>query len=155
MAYKPACQIFFILPRRVVCASVRSDTSMAALVRAAAARRGRTEGWDMGKGGAGAGGAGETAAAPRFFAASPASARDRRRAPVRPPRVVEVEDVLHRLSHAAAVGQPRRAPRRSLAAARGKGTADAERREGIYIHISIYTYICVWRRRNRPPPSSK
>ena len=56
MAYKPACQIFFILPRRVVCASVRSDASMAALVRAAAARRGRTEGWDMGKGGAGAGG---------------------------------------------------------------------------------------------------
>ena len=29
---------------------------------------------------------------------------------LRPPRVVEVEDV-HRLSHAAAVGQPRRAPR--------------------------------------------
>ena len=29
---------------------------MAALVRAAAARRGRTEGWDIGKGGAGAGG---------------------------------------------------------------------------------------------------
>ena len=56
MAYKPACQIFFILPRRVVCASVRSDASMAALVRAAVARRGRTEGWDMGKGGAGAGG---------------------------------------------------------------------------------------------------
>ena len=55
MAYKPARQIFFILPRRVVCAS-RSDASMAALVRAAAARRGRTEGWDMGKGGAGAGG---------------------------------------------------------------------------------------------------
>ena len=52
MAYKPACQIFFILPRRVVCASVRSDASMAALVRAAAARRGRSEGWDMGKGGA-------------------------------------------------------------------------------------------------------
>ena len=57
MAYKPACQIFFTLPRRVVCASVRSDASMAALVRAAAARRGRTEGWDMGKGAArGAGG---------------------------------------------------------------------------------------------------
>ena len=55
LAYKPARQIFFILPRRVVCAS-RSDASMAALVRAAAARRGRTEGWDMGKGGAGAGG---------------------------------------------------------------------------------------------------
>ena len=55
MAYKPARQIFFILPRRVVCAS-RSDASMAALVRAAAARRGRTEGWDIGKGGAGAGG---------------------------------------------------------------------------------------------------
>ena len=52
----PAPQSFFILPRRVVCASARSDASMAALVRAAAARRGRTEGWDIGKGGAGAGG---------------------------------------------------------------------------------------------------
>ena len=52
----PARQIFFILPRRVVCASTRSDASMAALVRAAAARRGRIEGWDIGKGGAGAGG---------------------------------------------------------------------------------------------------
>ena len=51
----PARQIFFILPRRVVCASVRSDASMAALVRTAAARRGRTEGWDIGKGGAGVG----------------------------------------------------------------------------------------------------
>ena len=40
----------------MVCASTRSDASMAALVRAAAARRGRTEGWDIGKGGAGAGG---------------------------------------------------------------------------------------------------
>ena len=50
----PARQIFFILPRRVVCASTRSDASMAALVRAAAARRGRIEGWDIGKGGAGA-----------------------------------------------------------------------------------------------------
>ena len=49
-------RFFFILPRRVVCASARSDASMAALVRAAAARRGRTEGWDMGMGGAGAGG---------------------------------------------------------------------------------------------------
>ena len=37
----PARQIFLILPRRVVCASTRSDASMAALVRAAAARRGR------------------------------------------------------------------------------------------------------------------
>jgi hypothetical protein len=36
------------LPRRVVCASVRSEASMAALVRAAAARRGRIEGWDIG-----------------------------------------------------------------------------------------------------------
>ena len=52
----PARQIFFILPRRVVCASTRSDASMAALVRAAAARRGRIEGWDIGMGGAGAGG---------------------------------------------------------------------------------------------------
>ena len=52
----PARQIFFILPRRVVCASVRSEASMAALVRAAAARRGRIEGWDIGKGGAGVGG---------------------------------------------------------------------------------------------------
>ena len=54
--HMPARQIFLILPRRVVCASARSDASMAALVRAAAARRGRTEGWDIGKGGAGAGG---------------------------------------------------------------------------------------------------
>ena len=44
------------MPRRVVCASTRSDASMAALMRAAAARRGRIEGWDIGTGGAGAGG---------------------------------------------------------------------------------------------------
>ena len=44
------------LPRRVVCTSARSDASIAALVRTAAARRGRTRGWDMGMGSAGAGG---------------------------------------------------------------------------------------------------
>ena len=36
-----------------------------------------------------------------------------------PPRVVEVEDV-HRLSHAAAVGQPRRAPRPRVRHPRGQ-----------------------------------
>ena len=38
---------------------------------------------------------------------------------LRPPRVVEVEDV-HRLSHAAAVGQPRRAPRPRVRHPRGQ-----------------------------------
>ena len=43
---------FFLHPAeaRIVCASARSDASMAALVRAAAARRGRTKGWDIGNG---------------------------------------------------------------------------------------------------------
>ena len=101
----PARQIFFILPRRVVCASTRSDASMAALVRAAAARRGRIEGWDIGTGGAGARG---RLAIDRYIRRRRLAALQHR-PPARavgselgPTRVVEVEDV-HRLSHAAAV----------------------------------------------------
>ena len=43
-------------PKRVDCASSLSEASMAALVRTAAARRGRTSGWEMGMGSMGAGG---------------------------------------------------------------------------------------------------
>jgi hypothetical protein len=133
LAYKPACQILFIRPRRVVCASSRSDASMAALVRAAAARRGRTEGWDTGKGGAGAGGwrnGGGRLTTLQHRPPARAFGNE-----LRPPRVVEVEDV-HRLRRAAAVGQPRRAPRPRARHVAPTRTASAAVKSALPVHAA-------------------
>ena len=93
LAYNPACQIFFILPRRVVCASVRSDARRwwrwcAPPQHAGGAPRDGT--WA--REGAGRRGRGRLAKRRRRLAAlqhrSPARAIG---GELRPPRVVEVK----------------------------------------------------------------